>query len=76
MLFRSPFSFVALAVALQLKMRLWIITSVMGVIVTYSVLFYQYGVYLPLLSSGVACLLFLIPGVELYKQHKQEVKRS
>ena len=69
-----PFSFVALAVALQLKMRLWIITSVMGVVITYSVLFYQYGVYLPLLSSGLACLLFLIPGVQLYMQHKRQLK--
>jgi putative membrane protein len=29
-------------------------------------------VYLPLLSSALACLLFLIPGVQLYIHHKKQ----
>ena len=67
-----PFAFVALAVALQLKMRLWVTTSLIAIVIIYSVLYCQYGIFLPLLCSIVACLLFLIPGVQLYIHHKKQ----
>ena len=67
-----PFAFVALAVALHLKMRLWVATSLIAIVIIYSVLYCQYGVYLPLLSSVLACLLFLIPGVQLYIHYKKQ----
>ena len=67
-----PFAFVALAVALHLKMRLWITTSLIAIVIIYSVLYCQYGIFLPLLCSIVACLLFLIPGIQLYIHHKKQ----
>lgn len=67
-----PFAFVALAVALHLKMRLWVATSLIAIVIIHSVLYCQYGVYLPLLSSVLACLLFLIPGIQLYIHHKKQ----
>ena len=67
-----PFAFVALAVALHLKMRLWVATSLIAIVIIYTVLYCQYGVYLPLLSSVLACLLFLIPGVQLYIHYKKQ----
>ena len=67
-----PFAFVALAVALQLKMRLWVATSLIAIVIIYSVLYCQYGIFLPLLCSIIACLLFLIPGIQLYIHHKKQ----
>ena len=67
-----PFSFVALAIALYLRVFLWVVTSLFGVILTYSVLFFSYGIALPLISSLLACLLFFIPGVHFYFNYKKQ----
>ena len=71
-----PFSFVALAIALHLRVFLWIITSLFGLGLTYSVLFFHYGIALPLVSSLLACLLFLIPGIQFYFNYKKQKKCS
>lgn len=71
-----PFSFVALAIALHLRIFLWIITSLFGLGLTYSVLFFHYGIALPLVSSLLACLLFLIPGIQFYFNYKKQKKCS
>ena len=68
-----PFSFVSLAIALYLKASLWVVTSIIGIILTYSVLFFHYGIALPLLSAVLACLLFLIPGIQFYTNYKKQM---
>jgi putative membrane protein len=67
-----PFSFVSLAIALHLRISLWIVTSIIGIILTYSVLFLHYGIALPLLCAILACLLFLIPGIQFYSNYKKQ----
>jgi putative membrane protein len=53
-------------------MRLWVATSLIAIVIIYSVLYCQYGIFLPLLCSIVACLLFLIPGIQLYIHYKKQ----
>ena len=67
-----PFSFVSLAIALHLRISLWIVTSIIGIILTYSVLFLHYGIALPLLCAILACLLFLTPGIQFYSNYKKQ----
>ncbi|MFC2499115.1 hypothetical protein [Capnocytophaga granulosa] len=67
-----PFSFVSLAIALHLRVSLWVVTSIMGIALTYSVLFFHYGIALPLLCAVLACLLFLIPGIQFYTNYKKQ----
>ena len=68
-----PFSFVALAIALHLRISIWIVSSLIGIVLIYSTLFVHYEKYtLPLLSSILACLLFLVPGIRFYSDYKRQ----
>ena len=68
-----PFTFVALTMALQMKMKLWIATCLLAFIIIYAVQFISFSqeVFLPLLSSLIAVLLFLVPGIQFNKEYKK-----
>ena len=68
-----PFAFVALAMALQMKMKLWIATCLLAFIIIYAVQFISFSqeVFLPLLSSFMAGLLFLVPGIQFHNKYKK-----
>ena len=63
-----PFVFASLAVSLQLKNRLWLITLVLS----YLPLYVEIGWYSTLVSSLIGILLFLIPGCQFYFNHKRQ----
>ena len=50
-----------------------VLIALSGIILTYSVLFFHYGIALPLLSAVLACLLFLIPGIQFYTNYKKQM---
>ena len=68
-----PFTFVTLTMALQMKMKLWIATCLLAFIIIYAVQFIPFSqeVFLPLLSSFMAGLLFLVPGIQFHNEYKK-----
>ena len=68
-----PFAFVALAMALQMKMKLWIVACLLAFIIIYAVQFISFSqeVFLSLVSSLMAGLLFLIPGIQFHLDYKK-----
>lgn len=65
-----PFCIAAMASALSLKNNLWITLTILGTVLAYSSLFIPF-VYHPLVAAGVAFLIYLIPGIQLYLAHKK-----
>ena len=68
-----PFTFVTLTMALQMKMRLWIATCLLAFVIIYAVQFINFSqeVFLPLVSSLMAGLLFLVPGIHFHNEYKK-----
>ena len=68
-----PFTFVTLTMALQMKMKLWIVACLLAFIIIYAVQFISFSqeVFLPLVSSLMAGLLFLIPGIQFHLDYKK-----
>ena len=66
-----PFAFVALAMALQMK--LWIATSLVALLLIYAAIFvpFSYEIYLPLVCVVLAALLFLVPGIQFHNEYKK-----
>ena len=67
-----PFVFASLAVSLQLKNRLWLVTSLISLVLSYLPLYVEIGWYSTLVSSLIGILLFLIPGCQFYFNHKRQ----
>lgn len=65
-----PFCIAAMASALALRNYLWIFLTILGTIIAYSSVFIPF-MYHPLISASVAFLLFLLPGIQLYINHKK-----
>ncbi len=65
-----PFCIVAMASALGLRNYTWVFLSVLSTIIAYGSVFITPG-YHPLISATIALLLFLIPGIQLFNQHKK-----
>jgi len=63
----------ALTMAMQMKMKLWIATCLLAFIIIYAVQFISFSqeVFLPLLSSFMAGLLFLVPGIQFHNEYKK-----
>ena len=68
-----PFTFVALTMALQMKMKLWIATSLVALLLIYAAIFvpFSYEIYLPLVCVVLAALLFLVPGIQFHNEYKK-----
>lgn len=68
-----PLVFVALTMALQMKMKLWIATCLSSFVVIYAVQFINFSqeICLPLLSAVLAGLLFLVPGIQFHNEYKK-----
>lgn len=69
----SPMVMASLATALQLKNRLWIFTSSVSFILIYSSLYVNYGYFITFLSSLLAVLMLLIPGIKLHTDYKRNL---
>lgn len=65
-----PFGMAALASALIIKNRLWIVLSLAGIALAYGVAFIPF-MYHPMVAAGIATLLFLIPGIQLFINYRK-----
>ncbi len=65
-----PFCIAALGSALRLKSMLWVITSIISMVLAYSSVFFR-GIYQLLFMAAIAILMFAIPGIQFYINHKK-----
>ncbi len=65
-----PFCIVSMASALSLRNYTWVVLSILSTIIAYGSVFVVFR-YHPLISAVIALLLFLIPGIQLFSQHKK-----
>ncbi len=61
-----PFCIVSMASALSLRNYTWVVLSILSTIIAYGSIFVAFR-YHPLISAAIALLLFLIPGIQLFK---------
>lgn len=66
-----PFIFASLSTALQLKNKLWMMTSLISMLLVYVEIYVEIGWYSTLLASLLGALVFLIPGVQFYINYKK-----
>ncbi len=65
-----PFCIAAMASALSLRNYTWVSLSILSTIIAYGSIFVAFR-YHPLIAAVIALLLFLIPGIQLFSQHKK-----
>lgn len=65
-----PLCIASLGLAMRLKSMLWVITSIISLVLAYSSVFFR-GIYQPMFMAAISILLFAVPGIRLYLNHKK-----
>lgn len=66
-----PLGITALSSAMRLKNILWTTTSLISLLLAYSTLLFK-EVYQPLFMAVIAIVVFVVPGIQFYINHKKQ----